>query len=365
MIDQTILQHKVEVTDGKRMWYVAELIGIVVEIDIETRILRYLWRIPGFSQPVSYRSLFYYEGRLYILPYYGNEIYIFDLENETYNTETLESCYHLMGGIERNGILYFFGCDSQIIVCSSTGTIIEYIDLKQHCPDVGVEDGLWLWTEAFMSKETIYLPVQNTNTIVLIDKDNGVSALVLGENSQKWLCRNIAIEEGVYHVLYTDKEGEECCTISETFDEYGKCIETRRINYPDDYISYPFVHALFINGDWYLLPYGTHKIYRFSTSNIRFDRVFEPQNNSAITGEVNGDYLCSIYLNNCIVSVNQIYGTMIEISLINGDVTEFELTYDKTKSQKVIDLFLRDPSCSKEIKDVVELADFLEFVKKG
>ena len=59
MINQYLLGHKNEVTDGKKIWYVAELSGFVMEVDLFSKELKCLWKIPNSAGLCSYLSLFY------------------------------------------------------------------------------------------------------------------------------------------------------------------------------------------------------------------------------------------------------------------------------------------------------------------
>ena len=45
MINQYLLSHSGEVTDGEKIWYVAQLCGLIMEINLFSKELRCIWKI--------------------------------------------------------------------------------------------------------------------------------------------------------------------------------------------------------------------------------------------------------------------------------------------------------------------------------
>ena len=85
MINQYLLSHSREVTDGEKIWYVAQLCGLIMEINLFSKELRCIWKIPNSPHACDYRSsLFYWDHKLYIFPYNQGGMYIYDLFTSKY-----------------------------------------------------------------------------------------------------------------------------------------------------------------------------------------------------------------------------------------------------------------------------------------
>ncbi len=364
MIEQWVLQHKSEATDEKKIWYVAELFGFVIELDIESTVLKCLWKIPGFERPASYRGILYSNGELYVIPYYGKDLYIFNIEHKTHKVVRLKACYHLMGAIEREGSIYFYGCDSGIIKYTIADETVDYIDIDHILAGGSVKDGEYFWTESFLLDRKIFIPFQNSNIVLRIDNSDEISVIVLGRQKEKWLCRNIGKNEDKYYSIYLDKTDDCTKIVCRCFMENGELLSENVVQFDYDYINYPFVYAFLFRRDWFILPYGMHSYFKYNASTNEVAEVYKPQIDANLVSRINGDYLCSICNhNNSMVAINQVRPFLVEIDLLSGAIKERGIIIDKNEIISAIQKIFKERYIGED--EMIQLSDFVEILGVG
>lgn len=320
MINQYLLGHKNEVTDGKKIWYVAELSGFVMEVDLFSKELKCLWKIPNSAGLCSYRSLFYYGHKLYVLPYYQGVIYVYDLYTNIYEKIEVKKQLELMGGTKRDKFLYIFGNKAEILKYNLEDKTITYIDVMLESFDLEDICRYWFWTKAFVMDGCIYIPVSNSNIIVVLDRHDKISFLQLGDKSEKWILENIQADSSGYKVIYCKGAVDKVRTYVSEYDLNGVLIEKRSIEEKYSYKVYPFVNAVWNENKWICLPFGRNKVL---LRDKKHDEIlFEINSGTKYLNDlIQGLFFCSVWIDDHILcAIDQSRGSLIYINVNNFEV---------------------------------------------
>ncbi len=322
MINQYLLGHKVEVTDGKSIWYVAELSGFVVEVNLFSKELKCIWKIPDSTEACSYRSLFYYAHKLYVIPYYKGAIYVYDLYTAKYEKIDVKQNLELMGCIKRKQFLYAFGRKAEILKYNLEDSTVTYIDIQSELEHLKEISPNWFWTQAFVLNECIYIPISNTNIIIVLDQHDKISVLYLGHEPEKWSLVNIQADNRRFHAIYCKGEKDDARTYISEYDLNGRLRLKSIVDEKYSYQIYPFVNAVWIGDKWICLPYGRNEIV---IRDKEYDEVlFEITNGiDFLNNIIQGLFCCSVWANDYMIcSINQSVGSLICI-----DINDFSVNH--------------------------------------
>lgn len=370
MIDYRILQHKTEVTDGKKIWYIAELLGILMELDISTHELKCLWRIPAYYKPVFYRGVFYYEKKLYIIPYCGEWMYVYDIVNGKSESISLVDDLELMACIKVGGFLYFYGFRPIVIKYNPILRSVKRIEFDHEMLGFHQSPKGWFWTEAFNQEGSLYLPVQNKNILVKLNWDDSVQSVILGNHMEDWLLRSIDVYDGGFYALHSNNEVKNLQVKSAKYGKNGSLEWEKKEIFGDDYAIYPYVHAICALGKWLILPYGMKDVYLLGLNDghlrriYRFDATFSKEINQI----KNGFFNCSTLLDgNVLYGINQISGEFVKIDLTTENVEVCSINWNRDASEKVMKDSIEDGCFVYEMDGLIGLEDFLDMIgeRKG
>lgn len=314
------LKHAVLASNGTKIWYVAELIGTLMEYDCKSCILKSIWDIPGNVGVASYRGIYYYNGELYILPFLMDRIYVYNPVSGAYDSFFVKNDLKIMSGIERNGILYFYGWKSVVIKMDTKSKEIKYIDVTRPNNQEGIETDDWFWTEAIQYNRTIFLPRSCNNSLVSIDENDETTTIALGDKKIEWRMRNLAIDNDLFRVLYLLDFGGEVKLFSSSYRINGEEIETNeiRINYEKKF-KLPVFKACYIKDRWIILPYESRKVYLYDNNEKRISATYELNSFEKKKLRNSGRFLCYSQNSNCLIAIDQQDESVIEIET-NGIV---------------------------------------------
>lgn len=324
MINQNLLGHKIEVTDGERIWYIAELSGFLMEVDLCSKDLKCIWKIPNSVNACSYRTLFYCDNKLYIFPYYQKMMYVFDLETTEYRQIEVKVNPELMGCVKRDRFLYAYGSKSEIIKFNLEDNIVYYIDMQSQLCD-SEKISCWFWINSFILDECIYIPVANTNMIMVLDSDDNVSCICLGDRLEKWVLENIQVDGGRYHTIFCKKGNDGIHTFIAEYDLNGNLISESGIEEKYAYQIYPFVNAVWSGERWICLPFGRNEILLQDKEHDEI--LYEISNGTgSLNDTIQGLFYCSVKTNDdTLCSISQPTGSLICINLRELSVNESKL----------------------------------------
>lgn len=325
MINQYLLGHRMEVTDGQRIWYIADLSGFLMEIDLSSKELKAIWKISDSRNPCAYRSLFYDNHKLYIFPYYQRTIYIYDLSTSSYEEIEVAEGLALTGGIKRGRFLYAFGQQSKILKCNLENYAITYIDVQSELNDLKEFSSSWFWIRAFVLDGCIHIPILNTNIMVVLDQYDHVSRIYLGERAEKWMLVNIYVDSGRYSTIYCKGEENHFTTYIAKYGFNGKLIQESVVEEKYPYQTYPFVNAIWNKSKWICLPFGRNEILLRDGKHDKL--LFEIDKGINFTSStIEGLFYCSVWINeDTLCSMNQSTGSLICINRNDLTVSSFDL----------------------------------------
>lgn len=319
MISQYLLGHKAEVTDGEKIWYIAEHIGFLMEVDLFSGKLRAIWKIPGSIDVCAYRVLFYYDHKLYIFPFYQELVYVYNLYTAKYEKIKVKKNLEVMGVVKRDFFLYAFGDKSEILKYNLENNTITYIDMQEYvCKLKGIPLN-WFWTRAFVLDERIYIPVSNSNILIVLDRYDNVSSVCLGNELENWRLANIYADGERYHVICCMGEENNIRTYILEYDLNGRLLLKKHVVDRYFYQVYPFVNAIWNGHKWICLPYGRNEI--FLRDEEHDEILFEIDKGTDFFSDIiQGLFFCSVCVNgDMIFSINQSTGSLICID--SGDLT--------------------------------------------
>lgn len=364
MIEHEVLQHQNEVSNGRKIWYIAELVGVVMELDIQSRVLSVLWPIPGFSGIASYRCLYYNNEYLYVIPYSTNKLYIYNIENKSYEIVMVKGSLRLMGGIQRGDYIYFYGWNSTILKMDIYSEKIEYIEIGRSNLDANISlpFGFWFWNDAFLINSIIQIPIAGTNIIFCLDEKDYCFSICLGEKQKEWRNRVIYINnKGIYSLL-SEEDNNKLVVKYGIYGLDGDLCCEKKVNIDEKYSLDSFTCSKFHDNEWILLPYNMEGAYR-----INIDKCFAKRIYRYVRDNQNlnvGFLLCSVSISDdWVISINQYDGTMIKVALGNKYFNVYDINYDRPSRIKMIESYC---SCSRIINentDLLKLSDYLDYLK--
>lgn len=365
MINQYLLGHKAEVTDGEKIWYIAELSGFLMEVNILSKELKAIWKIPCAATECSYRLLFYYDHKIYIFPYYQKTIYIYDLHTMDYEQIEIKKNPELMGCIKRDKFLYVFGSKPEILKFNMENHTVMYIDMRSKICNWKEIFSDWFWTNAFTLNEFICIPVANTNIIILIDQNDNISSLCLGKKQEKWILVNIQADSERYHAIYCRGEKDNVRTYIAEFDLKGKLIWENSIEEKYSYKIYPFLKAVWVREKWICLPFGRAEVVIRDKEHEEI--LYKAKNGIDFLSDVmQGLFFCSVQVNsNMICGIDQSNGSLLSIALDEWKVDYSELKQEE-RLWELLEKSYQDAVSSKtvinEMKSFYDLKSYINFV---
>lgn len=365
MISQYWLRHDAEVTDGKRIWYIAELSGFLMEVNLHFKELKIIWKIPNSVKSCSYRVLFYYNQKIYIFPYYQRTIYIYDLNTAEYEKIDVKKSLELMGIIKRDCFLYGFGNKSKILKFNLVDNTVVYIDMQEKLCDLEGIPLNWFWTKACIWNKCIYIPVSHSNILIALDQYDNVSSVSLGDKLEDWIMENIIVDNGQYHVIYCKEEKNNLSTYVSEYSLNGKLLRESKIEEKYSYQMYPFVDAIWTGNNWICLPYGRNKI--LLRGDIDEKILFEIDNGTDFLSDiVQGLFHCSVRVNNNLIcSINQSTGSFICITLndlsVNNSYLKLEENFPCLLEKSYQDA-IRFHSAIEEMKNFYDLKSYINYI---
>ncbi|OON86187.1 hypothetical protein BXO88_09075 [Oribacterium sp. C9] len=185
MLNNPLFYHIKLATNGKKIWYIAEPYSLLMEVDIATKKMQCLGKIPGTDVDYSYRGIFYHEDRLYLMPYAGSTLCEYDFIKNNYTIIQFDNKYQyrLTGAIYRDGNIYMYGTMGLIIkYCLKDKKVtILFIQNSQ-----GTDNNVIpLWWEGTIFDDKIILPSLDSNIIVEINSNDEIIIDRIGDKYEK------------------------------------------------------------------------------------------------------------------------------------------------------------------------------------
>lgn len=358
-MDSAVLHHTVETTDGTRVWYIAEKLGIVMEMDIQNVVLKSKWVIPDAGFQV-YRGLFYMNDKLYIIPFIGDVIYVLDIYSLDYKTINVKKDMKLLNGIERNGCIYFYGFTSTVLKIIPSSLDVEYIDICLDRKNVMGDSDTWFWTDSFIIDNNIFLPIQNKNSIIVINIHDEPKCMYMGEGLENWNSKNVNGFDGKLCVVYT-KDFQEDIFRHEEYD-YNGCLIKSQIIHHDFGVKNPFVSSIILNDRWIALPYNMLKILSVDVTEDALECLYSIE--QIPKDDTNGFFSCYVNISkNKYLAIEQQNGKVIIVSVDSLNVEEHDMVLEQESINMIISRMASNRLIMNEKERGVVLKDYLKYIK--
>jgi outer membrane protein assembly factor BamB len=327
MNDNALLWHTTETSDGEKIWYIAELTGFVVEVDIATKTQKCIWWIPRAFM-FKYRSIYYHDGKLYIFPFNGEDMYVLDIKTLEYKSLHIKPQLRFIGGIKRENFLYVFGWTSQLIKYNLENDDVEYITINPEKCGMKVIPDIWFWNECCLKDGNIYIKGHQSNLVIVIDKSDNISSVYLGEEPQSWIAKNFAVCNDKFYAIFCKGKVDDLQIFTAEYDMSGKLISQNYIDNHLEYHRYPFISSFFLDRKWLCLPFGRSEV--VLTENQSENIIYTIEDGTKyIDGKVNRLFNGCVLVDNYLYSINQAMG-----SLLSVDINDLSVSHSKLKVEE-------------------------------
>ena len=366
MINQYLPSHSGEVTDGEKIWDVAQLCGLIMEINLFSKELRCIWKIPNSPHTCDYRSsLFYWDHKLYIFPYNQGGMYIYDLFTSKYEEIKVKKELELMGVVKRNQFLYAYGAKSTILKYNLEKGTVTYIDVQSKLYKLKNIPQICFWTKSFVADGNIYIPVSGTNAMIILDQNDEVSLLTLGKKMEKWILQNIQMDNGRYCAIYGQGKINDISTYVSEYDLNGKLIWKSSIKENYSYQFYPFLDVILIGDKWLFLPFGRNEV--LIRDKTHEEILFVIENGIEFSSDIiQGLFYCNVWVNDhTVYSINQAAGSLICIDIDNLAISHSYLELKEDLGcivEKVFQDAVRFRSIINESKEFYNIKSYIRFI---
>ncbi len=161
------------------MWLISLDYNMLLKYDEAGTVLLNKYMIPGKMVSWGHFNVVAHAGKLILFPLYGYGIYVFNLSNETFQELNYDRCLK-DGKKERYDIVENVG-DNLIFIDSYSNHVFEYswvsgsirrIDMKllECLRNHGVDIASSIFTTEYCRvKDTLYIPIANSNKFIIFD----------------------------------------------------------------------------------------------------------------------------------------------------------------------------------------------------
>ena len=338
-----------------KIWFYAQKSGFIMEIERKTGIMRCISSINDLGT-LHYRTVYYFNGKLYLLPFLSTDLYIYDIQTSDDVVIKMddENCY-LTGCIEHNSILYMFGPKTPYIYKYNTLNDSVYrVDVSRN--GTPVFDN-YFWTESFIKNDILYIPLINGGIITLDINSEGTNCLLLRKENEVWILFHIEPCEDGLHAIYAD----EALNIWTLLCDY-KGYEVRRvpISIETGWNVYPYIQTVYSKGNWITFPYNSGKIHVINDTDGKVhtmsDNYLVNKDKEAFGGAVklNPDETCL---------VDQARSELIIVTG-NDQIQRIKLVLSSDETERINNMFRKKMLASRdiinELATVYTLDNFIE-----
>lgn len=358
------LKHIYCTSNGEKAWYVAEMLSLVMEVNLATNSFKCLFEIPGDTPICTYRTVYYHKNKLYVIPYNSQILYIYDLDNNSIDQVNIGngSNSYATGCISRNEYLYIFGATARICKYNTNTGIIKSIDVVPAEAGMNYSPAQWFWTEAFLSANDIYIPFCDAKELIKIDAYDNCSYIRLGNGGT---CEALSIlqnEKGFRSIFLLDN-----CIHMEKYGENGGIEEQAIISSFPSLGEKLYSHASFVNNGWLLLPYRSKSIFFISDGENKARMIYDlgiPE--KRFEGHIGSAFNCiSNTARGCLCAIDLVLGDMIVITE-ELKITDAKLEFSVEALNQLKELNRNKVlygSHMIEESEVVGVADLIDFIK--
>ena len=368
MRDYNLLHHIGIETNGEKIWYIAEMIGCVIEVDIATGKSACICDIPGFTDEGSYRNLKYFNGKLYILPFKTDEMFIYDIDNSTMDKVILpDKNLHYVGALIDEGKMYLYGDSSFITVYGLAKNTTEMLELDPIKLGIGFTPSEWFWTSSLLCEHDKFFAMNGDNGMVKLDADDNISYIQMGESHHKWKSQNSVMVNMDFKVLYINENNE---VTSSTYEKDGRLKHQACIDFDTKWEVYPYVYAALSDMGWISFPFLTNGLELIDENEGVTKRYYDLDISEADINKDNG-YLFGCgnkYSNDVIYAIDQMFGHLVIVDVSSNSIEKKELVFDEDGIKSIKDAFKHrlseDNGIIQEKKTFADLNWFINDVLK-
>lgn len=186
-----------------KIWYITRDDNLLMEVDIVSHTLECLGKIPNTQKgPCIYRTLFYRNNCLYLIPYNAEDIWKYDIGMKTFSAMDVLSDYSDIAGSDKKlyGILEY----GNEVILYGLNSVVFRIDLEanavktyqmQHCPKSDIST--WFMEEGFVYDDKLFLLVNSHLMVVVIDLKN---------SKVNYLNVDVDIADGIHQKIFRENE---------------------------------------------------------------------------------------------------------------------------------------------------------------
>ncbi len=372
-----LLKNSFSVFDDGYIWYIAEMSGLMMKVDIKNGIASCVAEIPGMISPYQYRSLHPYKDKIYIPPYKDCILLIYDKKDGHFDKVEFRRDLLLAGCVVNENNMYFFGGEGTVVKYNVISKDIKYITFNKK--EVGLSEREyplnWFWTTGFNYKGCIYLSVGNLNSFVVIEPDDTTKYLRLGNGDRKYSNSIVRLEDDVFHsILFLESKERLRFIIGKYQIDDGQFYEKETLlNY--DYSEYPFIWAVRIRDKWISFPYRSRCFSYLDNEKMEW-KCFRTFDSSDFDFRDNMDVYfqnAMVFEDDLVIGINQHREELCYISLRDYSMTTNKISFEEEErlirsTSRFINAYhdneVRKGNILYESSNYFSLNDFIEQVER-
>ncbi|WP_036608799.1 hypothetical protein [Oribacterium sp. P6A1] len=319
MFPNILFHHIKLVTNGTKVWYIAQPYSFLMELEIETMKLRCLGQIPGPVERIAYRGLVYHEDTLILLPYRSNNMYLYDLKEEIYRRLEIDcgNKPEFIGGTFLDEYLYIYSnTDDEVIRYDiKKEKVISKIKLSDYISDVHIS----FWWDGEVVNDKLMLPCFGSNIIAELSNNGDVSLNVMGTTTEKWVENIVCIRDGKSECIRLGNEGD--INVEEYYQSERVWKRTHIETWASNKKKNPYCWSTLVDGKWFFIPQFRGNLFYVDTDKdeLKYFHRFEMVDVKKYGIQ---NFLCGIKVAEKILTIDMNLGHLIEIDTESLSVKE-------------------------------------------
>lgn len=258
-------------TDGKRLWYITMNNNLLMEINITDGNVECLGSIPTNINNAAYRTLEFYQEKIYLVPYFANQLCVYDLAKKEFLfvklLEKSESQNHslLMGHAIYNNKLIMWGNGLSVVFFDLKTKIGRCLKINNDLLDIDEKDKAVFWKDGFVQSNILFIPIAHYSVLAVVDLETDEIKIIKYGNHKKYNLYQIFrhVDENLYFIVF-DNEWKchimECRANSLESSEISVNLGLENI-YSNSTENIPFMWGEVINKKLILAPARAESFY--------------------------------------------------------------------------------------------------------
>ena len=280
MKDYRLFDHICPAANGNELFVYSQLMGALFSINIETGKTDCLCFLNISDEYREFRAVVPEGDYLFILPYFSNVIKKYGRFDKSFQDIYITDGFNsssLTGGLVRDENIYMNNKNPQIVIMdkNNLNTKILKIDEEEFGVPKDTFDGFW--TESYLCGGNIYIPLDKSNKLLVIDENDSLDYITLGNADVNVVQSNIYVTPDKILSMYLDADNN-LWMVRFSIDGFEKALEKIEISHQGEDNS--FKVAKYSYDSWIIYPFDSDLIYVINNEvrNYKLSRKYRISN---------------------------------------------------------------------------------------